>query len=150
VPATPDPTQAAVSADAGPALDAANPEAAPASAEETIEVWRPGRPEHHRGDRPRPRAARRRERPGERGDSATLAAAVKRSPPQAQTEVEKTASAPPGARHRRSEREKPRSPSGQPRGEGRERRERIPDPNSPFAKLAALKAQLEAGTKERP
>jgi ATP-dependent RNA helicase SUPV3L1/SUV3 len=148
VPATPDPTQAAVSADAGPALDAANPEAAPASAEETIEVWRPGRPERHRGDRPRP--ARRRERPGERGDSATLAAAVKRSPPQAQTEVEKTATAPPGARHRRSEREKPRSPSGQPRGEGRERRDRIPDPNSPFAKLAALKAQLEAGTKERP
>jgi ATP-dependent RNA helicase SUPV3L1/SUV3 len=28
------------------------------------------------------------------------------------------------------------------------RREREPDPNSPFAKLAALKAQLEAGAKE--
>jgi ATP-dependent RNA helicase SUPV3L1/SUV3 len=30
-----------------------------------------------------------------------------------------------------------------------ERREREPDPNSPFAKLAALKAQLEADSKER-
>jgi ATP-dependent RNA helicase SUPV3L1/SUV3 len=28
--------------------------------------------------------------------------------------------------------------------DGRDRREREPDPNSPFAKLAALKAQLEA------
>ena len=39
------------------------------------------------------------------------------------------------------------------RGQGRpvrfERREKAPDPNSPFAKLAALKAQLEADAKER-
>jgi ATP-dependent RNA helicase SUPV3L1/SUV3 len=35
------------------------------------------------------------------------------------------------------------------RGERRERAERQPDPNSPFAKLAALKAQLEADSKER-
>ena len=34
------------------------------------------------------------------------------------------------------------------RGEGRDRRDREPDPNSPFAKLAALKEQLEA-SKER-
>ena len=32
---------------------------------------------------------------------------------------------------------------------GIERREKAPDPNSPFAKLAALKAQLEADAKER-
>ena len=32
---------------------------------------------------------------------------------------------------------------------GIERREKAPDPNSPFAKLAALKAQLEAEAKER-
>jgi hypothetical protein len=31
-----------------------------------------------------------------------------------------------------------------------ERREKLPDPNSPFAKLAGLKAQLEADAKERP
>ena len=31
----------------------------------------------------------------------------------------------------------------------RREREKQPDPNSPFAKLAALKAQLEANAKER-
>jgi ATP-dependent RNA helicase SUPV3L1/SUV3 len=35
------------------------------------------------------------------------------------------------------------------RGDGRERRDKAPDPNSPFAKLAALKEQLEANAKER-
>jgi ATP-dependent RNA helicase SUPV3L1/SUV3 len=35
------------------------------------------------------------------------------------------------------------------RGEVRDRREKAPDPNSPFAKLAALKEQLEANAKER-
>jgi ATP-dependent RNA helicase SUPV3L1/SUV3 len=35
------------------------------------------------------------------------------------------------------------------RGEGRDRRDQAPDPNSPFAKLAALKEQLEANAKER-
>jgi ATP-dependent RNA helicase SUPV3L1/SUV3 len=34
------------------------------------------------------------------------------------------------------------------RGEGRDRRDHEPDPNSPFAKLAALKEQLEANAKE--
>jgi ATP-dependent RNA helicase SUPV3L1/SUV3 len=34
------------------------------------------------------------------------------------------------------------------RSEGRDRRDREADPNSPFAKLAALKEQLEANTKE--
>ena len=35
------------------------------------------------------------------------------------------------------------------RSEGRDRRDKAPDPNSPFAKLAALKEQLEANAKER-
>jgi ATP-dependent RNA helicase SUPV3L1/SUV3 len=35
------------------------------------------------------------------------------------------------------------------RGEGRDRNDKPPDPNSPFAKLAALKEQLEANAKER-
>jgi ATP-dependent RNA helicase SUPV3L1/SUV3 len=34
------------------------------------------------------------------------------------------------------------------RGEGGDRRDKAPDPNSPFAKLAALKAQLEGNSKE--
>ncbi len=34
------------------------------------------------------------------------------------------------------------------RGDGGDRRDKAPDPNSPFAKLAALKAQLEGNSKE--
>jgi ATP-dependent RNA helicase SUPV3L1/SUV3 len=45
----------------------------------------------------------------------------------------------------REHRQKRERPSGK-RFEPREKR---PDPNSPFAKLAALKAQLEADAKER-
>jgi hypothetical protein len=41
----------------------------------------------------------------------------------------------------------PTGPKG--RGETKDRREKAPDPNSPFAKLAVLKAQLEARSKER-
>ena len=37
-----------------------------------------------------------------------------------------------------------------PYGGGSDRRDKAPDPNSPFAKLAALKQQLEQGDKERP
>jgi len=36
-----------------------------------------------------------------------------------------------------------------PHGSGSDRRDKAPDPNSPFAKLAALKQQLEQGNKER-
>src|SRR5229473_3177913 len=81
--------------------------------------------------------------------SAAAAAAGKGPQPQTQTVAEKAGGGTPGPRQRRPEREKPRT-SGQPRTEVRERRERAPDPNSPFAKLAALKAQLEAASKERP
>ncbi|MGB8528820.1 MAG: hypothetical protein WCD75_18655, partial [Rhodoplanes sp.] len=69
-----------------------------------------------------------------------------------------------GARHHRGRdpsgkadrSDRPRREAGkrdeQPRGRFREQRrdwqEKAPDPNSPFAKLAALKAQLEANAKE--
>jgi ATP-dependent RNA helicase SUPV3L1/SUV3 len=50
----------------------------------------------------------------------------------------------------RRERERPAAHGArQERYERQERREKAPDPNSPFAKLAALKAQLEADAKER-
>ena len=54
----------------------------------------------------------------------------------------------------RPRRERERPPAHASRHERRqdrnqERREKAPDPNSPFAKLAALKAQLEAEAKER-
>jgi ATP-dependent RNA helicase SUPV3L1/SUV3 len=60
-------------------------------------------------------------------------------------------------RRARSERDRGDRPDRDPelrakyikgRGEGREPREREPDPNSPFAKLAALKEQLEGNVKE--
>jgi ATP-dependent RNA helicase SUPV3L1/SUV3 len=55
----------------------------------------------------------------------------------------------PEQRFDRPPRERDRErPSRPPRFERRER-EKAPDPNSPFAKLAALKAQLEADAKER-
>jgi ATP-dependent RNA helicase SUPV3L1/SUV3 len=44
------------------------------------------------------------------------------------------------------DRDRERQPNRPPRFE---RRDKAPDPNSPFAKLAALKAQLEADAKER-
>ena len=50
----------------------------------------------------------------------------------------------------RRERERPPAHATRhERHERHERREKAPDPNSPFAKLAALKAQLEAEAKER-
>ena len=133
-----------------------------------IEVWRPGRTEGRRrpasgvreqrrhepqavpraskerrrragghcggGDRPRRRASRRRLplRPSPDGLRAIVAggANIARTVPT----------------DRARERERP--PVRPTRFERRER-EKAPDPNSPFAKLAALKAQLEADAKER-
>jgi ATP-dependent RNA helicase SUPV3L1/SUV3 len=125
-----------------------------------VEVWRPGRAE---GRRPRfkPR----------RGSAETAKAAAVASDSKADPAIAETGSAPaPGAhatadanppeerhvRHRRKggqdrrfehpRRERDRGP---PHAARRERREPAPDPNSPFAKLAALKARLEAEAKER-
>jgi ATP-dependent RNA helicase SUPV3L1/SUV3 len=52
-------------------------------------------------------------------------------------------------RQDRQKRERPPGKRFEPREPRREPREKRPDPNSPFAKLAALKAQLEADAKER-
>jgi ATP-dependent RNA helicase SUPV3L1/SUV3 len=51
-------------------------------------------------------------------------------------------------RSERPQRDRERRPANAARFERRDR-EKAPDPNSPFAKLAALKAQLEADAKER-
>jgi ATP-dependent RNA helicase SUPV3L1/SUV3 len=53
----------------------------------------------------------------------------------------------PDQRFERPQRERDR-PSGKPPRFERREREKVADPNSPFAKLAALKAQLEADAKE--
>ena len=56
------------------------------------------------------------------------------------------------SRQDRPRQDRPRGPRHEQHGDQRprpERREKQADPNSPFAKLAALKAQLEADSKER-
>jgi len=150
----------------------ASPDIAPAQpAEEAvmIEVWRPGRAGRPEGPR-RPRFKRReagRHRAAEQGAprqpeqliAAVAGAQTEASPPSG----EGAAAEQPDAKrqHRRHRRHKPEQrfdrpprerdrerPARPPRFERRER-EKAPDPNSPFAKLAALKAQLEADAKER-
>jgi ATP-dependent RNA helicase SUPV3L1/SUV3 len=119
--------------------------AAPATAEATSapEAHPRGRPEgserperERRADRPerRPRAPRpqRAEQPQRRGERLQRG--------------ERSDRAPHGDRPDRDPALRAKYIKG--RGEGRDRRDREPDPNSPFAKLAALKEQLEANTKE--
>ena len=139
-----------------------------------IEVWRPGRPEGQR--RPRDRHRRTGRRPEKTGaapayahaqtqESAAPALAAEAAVPspsaeQATSGEAASASEPakpdrhsrhrrgrgPDQRFDRPRRERERPPAHAAR---HERREKAPDPNSPFAKLAALKAQLEAEAKER-
>jgi ATP-dependent RNA helicase SUPV3L1/SUV3 len=141
----------------------------PAEEPVMIEVWRPGRAARPEGAR-RPRFKRReagRHKAAEQGaprqpDEATAAVAAaptESSPPSAESAATEQ---PHGKRHHRHQRRpKPEQrfdrpprerdrerPARPPRFERRER-EKAPDPNSPFAKLAALKAQLEADAKER-
>jgi len=161
-----EPAEAAVVAGAGEADETATAAAEPV----LIEVWRParaGRPEGRR----RPRFKRR-----EFGGKDAAKGVEQGASPTDQTVAAADASAPSGEaapgerpkeerhqRHRRRQkpdqrfdrrerdRERPdrsERPQRPPRYERRER-EKAPDPNSPFAKLAALKAQLEADAKER-
>jgi ATP-dependent RNA helicase SUPV3L1/SUV3 len=113
---------------ASPAGDAAPAEAAVAAATASEGAQQPAQPDQRqRGPRP-PRHDRQGDRQGERQGGR---------PP----------------RHERSRHGKQGgAPRHEPRADARprpERREKQPDPNSPFAKLAALKAQLEADSKER-
>ncbi len=133
-------TQTSLSAEEPAAAEAqaedASAEAAPA-APETIEVWRPQR---HAHSAPRGREGGARREAKEQGEEA------KQRPPRRDQRPRADAPAKEGR------------PAGKPRFEGRpprddarprrpfsppERRERQPDPDSPFAKLAALKAELE-------
>jgi ATP-dependent RNA helicase SUPV3L1/SUV3 len=145
----------------------------PAEEPVMIEVWRPGRAARPEGSR-RPRFKRReasRHKAVEQGAprqpdaavAAVAAADAAASPPSGEgtateqphakrhqrhhrrQKPEQRFDRPPRERDRERERERPARP---PRFDRRER-EKAPDPNSPFAKLAALKAQLEADAKER-
>jgi ATP-dependent RNA helicase SUPV3L1/SUV3 len=143
--------------------------AAPAAEPELVEVWRPGRAEGRR----RPRGEHRHARHGSGRsegvhrhagpvESAGREIAAPSSPA-AEGEQLQAAEQNGGETTRRPHRRR-RHGAEQPRHERqgghaarhdrhrperREAREKAPDPNSPFAKLAALKAQLEADAKER-
>jgi ATP-dependent RNA helicase SUPV3L1/SUV3 len=140
---------------------------------EMIEVWRPGR----MGDRRRAHARQRGRAKPIRGELAMLCQPSPESPApepgtaavaratEAATATEPAARVDAHAKSRRpvrqrwpdhridrQERQK-REPGKrfEPREQRQQRqpREKRPDPNSPFAKLASLKAQLEADAKER-
>jgi ATP-dependent RNA helicase SUPV3L1/SUV3 len=157
------PSSAMVEASADPAPDK------PAEEPIMIEVWRPGRAARPEGVR-RPRFKRGeagRHKPAQQGTSrqpdaavaAVAAAPTETSPPSAESAATEQPHAKRHQRHHR--RSKPEQRFDRPpRDHDRERpprpqrferreREKAPDPNSPFAKLAALKAQLEADAKER-
>jgi ATP-dependent RNA helicase SUPV3L1/SUV3 len=129
-----------------------------------IEVWRPGRtegshrPRQKHRDRHQPKYAD--TAPAQRADEPALAAApageAAASPSAEQTQP--AGAVPPKQdghpRHRRRHSgehrtDRPQRDRDRPPVKRFERREKAPDPNSPFAKLAALKAQLEADAKER-
>jgi len=134
-----------------------------------IEVWRPGRAGRPEGAR-RPRFKRReagRHKAAEQGAprqpdaavAAVAAASTEASPPSAESAATEQPHAKRHQRHHRRPkpeqrfdrppRERDRERPARPQRFERREREKAPDPNSPFAKLAALKAQLEADAKER-
>jgi ATP-dependent RNA helicase SUPV3L1/SUV3 len=116
--------------------------------EETIEVWRPGRPEHRRDNGARPRGHRPRERAG---DAREVASPVATTIPAADPKQSAGSRDTPPRTQRQRRPERPERRGDRPGGRRESPwREPVPDPNSPFAKLAVLKAQLEADSKERP
>jgi ATP-dependent RNA helicase SUPV3L1/SUV3 len=171
--------ESAVQAQSEPALarpevpiveDTASGSAGPLATEpEMFEVWRPGR----MGDRRRVHARQRGRAKQIRGEPAALrqpsagSSALEPGTTALATVTEGATATEPArqadadakprrqARQRRSEDRMDRQewhkrqrPPGK-RFEPREPRDKRPDPNSPFAKLGALKAQLEADAKER-
>jgi ATP-dependent RNA helicase SUPV3L1/SUV3 len=162
----------------GPAeatAEAVDEAAEPASSEPVlIEVWRPGRAEGRRRPNFRRRGAHKdtaeaSAAPPPKDAAAQPAAAADAASPRQDVPAEAPSipsreerrfrqrrRGPPDRpdRGERARRDRERAPhaarSERPeRKDGYERRDKAPDPNSPFAKLAALKAQLEADAKER-
>ncbi|WP_414472833.1 helicase-related protein [Microvirga sp. M2] len=139
-----------------PAEEAAEEPAQAPAEPEMIEVWRQHRRHHEGGQARQGREARgnRGER-GERGDRRPRLGEGKGERPRREAQGE--GGHPEGGRPQNRPPRGPRpddrrGPRPDKRGEnrrdgGQERREKQPDPNSPFAKLMALKAQLEDGKK---
>jgi ATP-dependent RNA helicase SUPV3L1/SUV3 len=138
---------------AAQAASPSEPTATPTTADrepEFIEVWRPGRVDGR--DRPRKRSARR-ARASVPQPAATAAATAPTDAP-ASAAPSEPAPKPerksfgrhrrPDRRDNRPDRRDARPDRSAERRARPEQREKQPDPNSPFAKLAALKAELEA------
>jgi ATP-dependent RNA helicase SUPV3L1/SUV3 len=168
----------AAAAPPAPAEAASAPPIAPAEPE-MIEVWRPGRaegrPRPHRKHRDRHFVRRTGAEgatpaPGPDAVATASAAVAEGAPSQPGAALpQPTDSSEPQrhSRHRRRhdgeqrfdrprrdrdrDRDRPAANAARHERQDRrpDRREKAPDPNSPFAKLAALKAQLEAEAKER-
>ncbi len=153
-----------------PEPQAAEPLAEAAPSEPVlIEVWRPGRAEgRRRPPRPKRRGAGNEAAPARQpadiaatpvvatAEADSIAQAVPAEPatgsppPREGRHFRQRRKGPPDRTDRpRRERERPPAHLRPERHERHERREKAADPNSPFAKLAALKAQLEAEAKER-
>jgi ATP-dependent RNA helicase SUPV3L1/SUV3 len=127
---------------------------------EFVEVWRPGRsPEERRQQRERhQRRAPRRHHDGKAPAAAPAAPGAEAAVAESAKPQEKHENRRPrhgkgrradwSDRPQRPDRKGGNRPAFAASSAPKERRDREPDPNSPFAKLAALKAQLEAN-KER-
>ncbi len=131
-PATPTEAPAPVAAQEGEAAPAV-----PATAETA-----PAAPEHRRFGRPRPERDRDRQGEGRKRDAKPRPDRGERSRDDRQREDRPRGDRQFGKSRRDQSDAAPKIYSSQ-------RREKVADPNSPFAKLAALKEQLEAGAKER-
>jgi ATP-dependent RNA helicase SUPV3L1/SUV3 len=126
--------------------------------QEMIEVWRPGRTEGRRRGHARPHGRAKHARikpsaavpdPAQDGNAAQTQTTALPATTDLATEGARARQQQRFRQRRKPEHRSDRQQRERPPVKRFERREKMPDPNSPFAKLASLKAQLEADAKER-
>jgi ATP-dependent RNA helicase SUPV3L1/SUV3 len=126
--------------------------------QEMIEVWRPGRTEGRRRGHARPHGRAKQARikpsaavldPAQDGNAAQTQRTALPATTDLATEGARARQQQRFRQRRKPEHRSDRQQRERPPVKRFERREKMPDPNSPFAKLASLKAQLEADAKER-
>jgi len=126
--------------------------------QEMIEVWRPGRTEGRRRAHARPHGRAKQARikpsvaapePAQDGNATQTQTTALPAPTDLASEGAHARQQQRFRQRRKPEHRIDRQQRERPPVKRFERREKMPDPNSPFAKLASLKAQLEADAKER-